>query len=230
MGPYDVGVWHEYTILWEQNRSRWYVDGVLNYTRQNDAGVPDDALRVLMHSTHSAESFRVDWLVVREDRELAYTYPSLSGYQCYLEDTGVWTSSNLTLTVRTKDDYQQDMYTYIPTSYRNYYCAVKKNGAAHTDVKFTRSIRELAIMGFDSGVKKVDIEMVDPPEWLVDFAYWFMAATGISLAPLLKVWDLLAKKNKLLPYLVILIGLVFLVFAVWLIWRWISFQTAHPRF
>ena len=73
------------------------------------------------------------------------------------------------------------------------------------------------------------LKLIDPPEWLIDFSYWLMAATGISLAPLLKIWDWLVKKNKMLPYLLILLGLVFLVFAAWLIWQWISFGEANLR-
>ena len=202
---------------------QWFTDGVLNYTKQNDAGIPDEALRVVMHSTASAEYFRVDWLVVREDRELSYAHPSVTGYMAYLNDTGVWNADNLTLTVRTKQDSAQDMFVYVPLAYRNYYCSVKKGGTEHTAVKFFRSRRELKLYTLGGGYKKIDLEMVDPPEWLVDFAYWFMAATRISLAPLLKIWDRLAKKNKLLPYLVILLGQVFIIFAVWLIWRWIGF-------
>lgn len=56
-----------------------------------------------------------------------------------------------------------------------------------------------------------------------------MAATGVSLLPLLKIWDRLAKRYKLLPYVVVLLGLVFLAFAVWFIWRWFSFHASHIR-
>ena len=52
---------------------------------------------------------------------------------------------------------------------------------------------------------------------------------SILKAPLLKLWDGLARRHKLLPYTVMLLGLVFLVFAVWYLWRWISFGEANLR-
>ena len=98
------------------------------------------------------------------------------------------------------------------------------------NINFIRAIRVLNFSSsFTTINKEIVLKLIDPPEWLVDFSYWLMAATGISLAPLLKIWDILSKKHRLLPYIVILLGLVFLALAVWFVWRWINFQAAHPR-
>lgn len=229
VATYDTA-WHKYTILWEEGRARWYIDGVLEYTMAAANEIPDCDMRVGYRTNVQARSALVDWVSIRQDREQEYEHPHIVGlngtaYTGYGfdEPTLTW-EGNVTFT----SNYDLDLY--LPLSYRSYFAEVKINGTTHTNVKFTRSSRELHIKGIPANLKRwVTVAMVDPPEWLVDFSYWFMAATGVSLAPLLKIWDKLAKKHKLLPYLVVMLGLVFLAFAVWFIWQWLSFQAAHLR-
>ena len=109
--------------------------------------------------------------------------------------------------------------------------SIKVNGTKVTsNINFIRATRVLNFSSsFMSINKLIELQLIDPLEWLVDFSYWLMATTGVSLAPLLKIWGRLSKKHRLLPYTVILLGLVFLALAVWFVWRWISFQAAHLR-
>jgi len=98
---------------------------------------------------------------------------------------------------------------------------VKANGTKVTsNINFIRKTR---ILNFSSSFttinKEIMLKLIDPPEWLVDFGYWLMAATGVSLAPLLKLWDGLSRRHKLLLHIVILRGFEFLVLVVWYLWR-----------
>lgn len=145
----------------------------------------------------------------------------------YSIQSKAWFPSNVTLKAVVSGGGTYTMKVYIPLSWKNYFVDVKKDGGAWTNLAFQRSTRELSIKGLTGTT--VTIQMVDPPEWMVNFAYWFGSATGVSLLPLLKIWDRLAKKHKLLPYAVVLLGLVLLAFAVWFIWQLISFHAAHIR-
>lgn len=221
---------HIYTILWEPGRVRYYIDGVLKHTVTSD--VPDCDMRLTYRrNADPGSQVWVDWVSVRQDREVEYDHPHIVGLNGTAYTGYGFNSSTLTWTGDLKHTSNYDLDLYLPLSYKNYFAEVKINGTTHTNVKFTRSSRELHVRGISANLKQhVTVKMVDPPEWLVDFSYWFMAATGFSLAPLLKIWDRLAKIHKLLPYLAIFLGLVFLCFAVWYTWQWISFQASHLRF
>lgn len=229
LGTYGTGP-TVYTILWEEGRVRVFINGT--YENQLTTNVMDELGRVVLRSDQWVPGrLYVDSVEVREDRELDYAVPEVvslnaSGTEYPIQDKA-WFPGNVTLRAHVSGGGTYTMKVYIPTSWRNYFCEVKKNGASYTNLAFARSARELSIKGLTGTV--VTIQMVDPPEWMVNFAYWFGSATGISLLPLLKIWDRLAKKHKLLPYAVVLLGLVLLAFAVWFIWQLISFHAAHIR-
>ncbi|MCW3992406.1 MAG: hypothetical protein NWE79_06835 [Candidatus Bathyarchaeota archaeon] len=166
-----------------------------------------------------------DWVEYQEDREANFETPDLVntwGYPTLSNRT--WFSGNGTWLLRTAG-LDTNMTIFIPTEWRSYFCEVKVDGAGHTNLGFTRSTRTLEVKGLSSS--NVSISMVDPPEWMVNFAYWFGSATGISLLPLLKIWDRLAKRRRALPYIVALLGLVLMALAVWFTWQWIRFYLGH---
>jgi len=233
VGGYDSSTDHTYTIIWEEGRVRFYFDGTLNDTITTN--VPDTPMVVTIYTdtwaSDQTHRLYIDQIIVKEDREATFDTPDLSFCNSTANDhvtSNSWNSSTLTRTITTAAGGTYWVKVYIPTSYRSYFAEVKKDGAVYTNVAFRRATRELSIKGLTTTT--LAIKMVDPPEWLVDFSYWFMAATGVSLAPLLKLWDRLAKIHKLLPYLAVFLGLVFLCFAVWFTWQWISFQASHTRF
>ena len=219
---YNNNTYEVYTLLWEEDRVRLYINHT--YKTQVTANVFSDITRLTIITSAGTEAL-FDWVEYHEDREANFETPDLVntwGYPTLSNRT--WFSGNGTWLLRTAG-LDTNMTVFIPSEWRSYFCEVKVDGAGHTNLGFTRSTRTLEVKGLSSS--NVSISMVDPPEWVVNFAYWFGSATGISLLPLLKIWDRLAKKHKALPYVAILLGLVFMVFAVWFTWQWIRFHAIH---
>jgi len=221
---YDNNTYEVYTLLWEEGRVRFYINNV--YKTEVTSNVFSDIMRLNLVTSVGIEGL-FDWVEYQEDREANFDTPDLVnnwGYPTLSDRT--WFSGNNTWLIRTTG-LNTNITVFIPSEWRSYFCEVKVDGAAHTNLGFVRSARTLKVKGLSSS--NVSIAMVDPPELLVNFAYWFGSATGVSLLPLLKIWDRLAKRHKTLPYVVTVLGAVLLAFAVWFIWQWISFQASHIR-
>jgi len=231
--------WHVWKIDWESDRIRLWKDGVL----QTSMTITDDTK---INQQYSRIVFVADGTTIfignvtytedfdgggREEPSIQKCRQSTNLMKKF--STYTWNETEKKLTVLATGGGATDAHWgfHIPLSYRNYFVEVKVNGTKVTsDINFIRSTRVLNLSSpFTTINKQIDLQLIDPPVWLVDFSYWFMAATGISLAPLLKLWDRLAKRHKLLPYIVMLIGLVFLGFAVWYLWQWIGFQASRWR-
>jgi len=238
-GSWDTN-WHRWKLVWENDRILLYKDTVLQSAMEVSTNVNLNYTRIKIDSASTgSNTFYIDWLnyteaydgggrgepSIEKCRQLSNLMTQFTTYE--------WSAADLNLTVMAQCAGATGAHWqfHIPPAYKNYFVEVKVNGTKVTsNINFKRKTRILNFSSpFTSINKEIVLKLVDPPEWLVDFSYWFMAATGVSLAPLLKIWDRLAKRHKMLPYVVILLGLVFLAFAVWFIWQWISFQAAHLR-
>ena len=238
-GSWDTS-WHVWKIVWESDRILLYKDAALQSTMTITTDVNLNHTRIKIDTASlGSNTFYMDWIKFTEDYEGGgREEPSIEKCRQYTNlmtkfSTYTWSGEDLKLTIMAQCSGATDAHWqfHIPPAYKNYFVEVKVNGTKVTsNINFIRATRVLNFSSsFTTINKEIVLKLIDPPEWLVDFAYWFMAATGVSLAPLLKTWDRLSKKHRLLPYIVILLGLVFLALAVWFVWQWIIFQAAHPR-
>jgi len=238
----ETNFWN-HTIVLESNRVRFYYNGTL---KADETQLPKPAaggMLWIFTRTYGNDGAFVyaDFVQITEDREAMFTHPTMT----YLNlsrrpDTAVlqhdWNATSKTLTLKLKGYGSQSSFkVYRPDSFKSYFVEVKLNGTKTTNISFNRAAKEIRVYNQNLGPSSdrehtYTIQFIDPPVWLVDFAFWFMAATGVSLAPLLKIWDRLAKRHKMLPYLAIFLGLMFLFFAVWYLWQWITFTGSHARF
>jgi len=215
-GGINVGTtWNKITVISEEGRTRFFINGTLDKTLNHDMGNGPHYFQYDVKSG-ADDTLLIDWIYISEDWEACWPAPTYS--YCSVGDAAVlnehtWYPSNLTLHLDINRAGSWTAGIYIPEAYRSYFCEVKEDGSPTTSVSFIRSRRELRVAV--TGDSLISVALIDPPEWMVNFAYWFMAATGVSLAPLLKIWDRLARRHKALPYIVTLMGLVFLVVGMW---------------
>jgi len=236
-GSWDTS-WHVWKIVWESDRILLYKDAALQSTMTITTDVNLNYTRIKIDTASlGSNTFYMDWIKFTEDYEGGgREEPSIEKCRQYTNlmtkfSTYTWSGEDLKLTIIAQCSGATDAHWqfHIPAAYKNYFVEVKVNGTKVTsNINFIRAKRVLNFSSaFTTINKEIVLKLIDPPEWLVDFSYWFMVATGVSLAPLLKIWDRLSKKHRLLPYIVILLGFVFLALAVWFVWRWISFQAAY---
>lgn len=234
--------WHNYTLDWESDRLRVYIDGSLISDLTLTQYINQQPSRIRVKSDASGgQLVQIDYIKYEEDFDVAArsvpsivkTDPHTTAGWIMNFASYAWFEDNLTLRIDTSPSGSHDetFWMHVPSAYRNYFCEVDIDGTGITDLKFYRADRYLEFNGTvnNAAPSVVRLHLVDPPEWMVNFAYWFGSATGVSLLPLLKIWDRLAKRHKILPYIVMLLGLVFSMFAIWFIWQLISFHAAHIR-
>ena len=214
---YTGNTYYKFMVIWDSSSVKFYVDGVLKQTVNTN--IIQSRAKPWLSQPDSAQSLYIDYFYLEEERETSYLRPDI----CYANITNwinpSWTEGNKTLWASMTGSGTYVYKIYVPSTYAQYFAEVKKNGVAYTNFSFDMASRELLIKGLTGTV--VSAAFVDPPQILVNLYYWLLGF-GISIAPLLKIWDKLAKIHKLLPYLGIAIAIAFLVVAAWYAWIYLS--------
>jgi len=218
IGTYSVNSWQNIMIIWDSGTVKFYVNGTLQFTSSTYI-IQSRAKVFLRNPAGSGYNLYVDYVYLEEDRSSTYVTPHVSYANITNWLNPSWTESNKTLWASMTGGGTYAYKVYIPSSYLNYFAEVKVNGNPHTNIAFNMPTHELSVKGLTGTV--VSVQLVDPPQVLVNLYYWLLGF-GISIAPLLKLWDKLAKIHKLLPYVVIAVAIVFLCAAAWYAWQFFT--------
>ena len=243
-GVADQEHFSNYTIRWEKDRVQFLINGTLVETYTAANLIPNSPMWGVVYYIHDVDSFAnmtMDWVRITDDRGLYLTDPTIvrddikNPAMASTVMVHTWVPANRTLVFELKTvhaDSNCSLWVYRPERLKNYFVQVKRNGTLQTAIKFNRVTKEIRILSQDLAITtryRYEITFVDPPQWLVDFAFWLIAATGISIMPIVKWWEKTEKINKYLPYILIVIGLVSAIFALWYIWQYLTFIKTAPR-
>lgn len=217
VGTYGIGSWQNIKIIWDSSVVKFYVNGTSKWNCTTAASIIQSRAKLYLRALAAEYDFDVDYVYLEEDRPVTYVTPHISYANITAWLNPSWTEGNKTLWASMTGSGTYIYKVYVPSTYLQYFAEVKKNGVVTTNIAFDMAARELSVKGITGTI--VAVQLVDPPQILVNLYYWLLGF-GISIAPLLKVWDKLASIHKLLPYVLIVVAAACLIVAAWSLWTY----------